>query len=918
MKPSRNPFCPQIPRSEKSTAVRALALGGMILMAHAASAASFYWDADTATALNQNGDGNWNTTGNTWTAASGDNINIPWANGAGNTVFIGNAAGAGYSNAAAPGTITLTEPVTAFAISMSSGQTGSYVINGEGANILTLAGVGAYLGNNNGGTTLTVNAPIAGTNGLKKNNTGRVIIGGTGTYTGVTDITSGILQFSKQASLYNNTPAEWTAANIKVASGSTMALNIGGTEEFTTADFAALALLGGAADGFRTGSFIGIDTTNASGGLLTYSDVIANPNGGANNLGLTKLGTGTLTLTAANTYTGGTQLFGGTIGIGNPTALGPGQITTNNEVGLFAEGSDRTISNNIFMSSTGTSVLTASGTNNLTLNGTITASGSRTISTTIPTGAMLTINGNVYFSNSSTQTTTFKFGNALAAGSKGTVLVNGVLHNNSGTDTMASNLIVSGGGTAIINSTSAYTGTTLVENGSTVLQIGNGGTTGTPGTGTITMNTSATLSINRSDVYTLTNLIAGSTTGTFRQAGAGTTILPTANTYAGPTNITGGILQIGNGSSLGTTAGITSILSSGGGSLALSGDITVAENIKISARNTGDHLINTSGENSLTGTLTWDSGGTAYGIRSDAGKLTLGGPLSPALGSKTLLLHGDGNIEYTGVIGDTATGILSITKEGLGTATLTNTNTYTGTTTVNVGTLVLNSSSTLADTATLNISKTTGGVLNLPNAGTDIVGTLIINGVTMPDHIYDSTNSGGAITGAGKIQVGAGVPVTPYESWITTNYPGIPLEDRDPLDDPDHDGVSNLIEFALNGNPTSFANTGAIAAWIQDASAPTGKELTLIVAVRDGTTFTAGANGVQTATVDGITYTVEGSLNLGFPSSAISVTGPSDDGPLASSLPTLLNTPWEYHTFKLDASEGLAGKGFLRLKVSRP
>ncbi len=923
MKPSRNPFCPQIARPGKSTA-RALALGGMVLAAHTASAANFYWDADAVTALNQSGDGNWNTTGTNWTALPGDNTNIAWANGSGNTAFIGNAAGTGYSNASAPGAITLTEPITLLSLSMSSGQTGSYVINGTGANTLTLAGTGPSIGNNNGTATLTINAEVTGTGGLKKINSGRVIIGGAGTYTGVTAVTAGTLQMGKQISLYNNNTGSWTAANIVVNSNTTLAFSVGGTGEFTSNDIATLSGLGSNGvdggdplddDGFKNGSAIGFDTTNAAGGVFIHSSVIANPNGGANNLRVTKLGTNTLTLTAANTYSGDTLLIGGTIGIGNTAALGTGQLTLNNAVGISADGADQVIANNIFMSSTGSSVLTVSGTHNLTLNGNISASGSRRIATTIPSGAMLTITGNVYFAENNTDVRTFTFGGATATGSPGTVLVNGVLANNAGLNTTASNLAVSGSGTVILAGPNTYTGTTTITNTNTVLQIGNGGTTGNISAGNVTVTTGA-LAFNRSDAITVANTISG--TGLVRQIGSGTTTLSGPNTYSGSTAVNAGILQISNPTALGTTAGTTNIQSAGGGALALTGGIAVAENITISARNTGDHLINTSGDNSLTGTLTWGSGGTGYGVRSDAGKLTLGGPVSPLLGSKTLLLHGDGNIEFTGVIGDTASGILSITKEGLGTASLSNTNTYTGTTTINGGTLVLTSSSTLADTAALNINVATGGVLNLPNAGTDIVGSLIINGTTMPDNIYDSTNSGGAITGAGKIQVGAGIPVTPYENWITTNYPGIPLEDRDPLDDPDHDGVSNLIEFALNGDPTSATNVGAIARVIQDASAPAGKELTLVVAVRDGATFSSGANGVRTATVDGITYTVEGSLNLAFPASAISVTGPADDASLESGLPTLFNTPWEYHTFKLDASEGLTGKGFLRLKVTRP
>ena len=52
-----------------------------------------------------------------------------------------------------------------------------------------------------------------------------------------------------------------------------------------------------------------------------------------------------------------------------------------------------------------------------------------------------------------------------------------------------------------------------------------------------------------------------------------------------------------------------------------------------------------------------------------------------------------------------------------------------------------------------------------------------------------------------------------------------------------------------------------------------------------------------------------------FPDSAVSVGGASDTALAATGLPSFAATPWEYRTFKLDASEGLPGKGFLRVKT---
>ncbi len=118
---------------------------------------------------------------------------------------------------------------------------------------------------------------------------------------------------------------------IAVLSGGTLAVAAGGPGEFTNATSGANSIGGllsgvgrnGVPVGFASGAAIGIDTTDAIGGL-TYSGLIANPNGGANVLGLLKLGSGALTLTAANNYTGGTTINGGTIALSGAGRLGSG------------------------------------------------------------------------------------------------------------------------------------------------------------------------------------------------------------------------------------------------------------------------------------------------------------------------------------------------------------------------------------------------------------------------------------------------------------------------------------------------------------------------------------------------------------------------------------------------------------------
>ena len=90
---------------------------------------------------------------------------------------------------------------------------------------------------------------------------------------------------------------------------------MGGTGEFTSADLNTLLALGTPTGGFASGSVVGLDTTNTIGGNFTYSTAIANPNGGSNILGLTKLGSNSLTLGGASTYTGSTIINAGTLRI---------------------------------------------------------------------------------------------------------------------------------------------------------------------------------------------------------------------------------------------------------------------------------------------------------------------------------------------------------------------------------------------------------------------------------------------------------------------------------------------------------------------------------------------------------------------------------------------------------------------------
>ena len=276
----------------------------------------------------------------------------------------------------------------------------------------------------------------------------------------------------------------------------------------------------------------------------------------------------------------------------------------------------------------------------------------------------------------------------------------------------------SGGGTATLTGNNSYSGGTDIDN-TTTLQIGNGGTTGTIGSGAI--NNSGTLTINRSDAYTLANDISG--TGSLRQIGAGTTTLTGNNTYSGPTVISAGTLQIGNGGNSGTL---------GSGTLTNNGVLLVnrsgilALNMRIEG--SGSIALDGGGTTTLGGTNTFSGG-----IQVAAGS-TLAIADIAALGSGPIVLVGSSTVPaYFKINGsnsianpisvqgdpvfDIAPGaIVSISNamidgispgdvvvQGGGTLALLAANTYTGPTTISAGsTLALADAGSIAKSSSVS------------------------------------------------------------------------------------------------------------------------------------------------------------------------------------------------------------------------
>jgi hypothetical protein len=92
--------------------------------------------------------------------------------------------------------------------------------------------------------------------------------------------------------------------------------------------------------------------------------------------------------------------------------------------------------------------------------------------------------------------------------------------------------------------------------------------------------------------------------------------------------------------------------------------------------------------------------------------------------------------------------------------------TYTGNTTVNGGTLVL-AQATLATNSTVSLSN--GAKLQLDFAITNRIGALIVNGVTQPGGIYNSSTAPSFITGSGSLQVPSSVATNPTNITVILN-----------------------------------------------------------------------------------------------------------------------------------------------------
>jgi len=387
---------------------------------------------------------------------------------------------------------------------------------------------------------------------------------------------------------------------------------------------------------------------------LTIGGTISGTNG------VTYVGPGSFTLTTNNTYAGGTLISGATVFLANFTAnvsgFGSGPVTL--DQGTMTLSSDNNNPpapfSNVFSwnlvvpaNSTGTlngdgrcfltGTLTGGGTLNYyspyvrmeqdgdwsAFTGRINASGSDfryNNANGLPLAA-LNLNGNTGYSlggsliigEISGTASAYLNSTAWTVGGRNTdATFAGVISGNS--------IAKIGTGTWTLSGANTYAGTTTISGGT--LQIGNGGNSGTLGSGNVTDN--AALVFNRFDPVAVSNLIGGS--GSLTQAGAGVLTLSAANTYSGATFVTAGTLALTNSASI---ASSTNINLANGALFDVSGTTSHAMTLS------GGKTI--SGDGAVNGSFTVASGATLAPGNHDLGALSFSNALTLNPGSRTLL-----------------------------------------------------------------------------------------------------------------------------------------------------------------------------------------------------------------------------------------------------------------------------------------
>ena len=215
----------------------------------------------------------------------------------------------------------------------------------------------------------------------------------------------------------------------------------------------------------------------------------------------------------------------------------------------------------------------------------------------------------------------------------------------------------------------------------------------------------------------------GSTNGTFSKSGLGTLTLPVANLFSGGATLAGGRLALGHNQALGTGE---FLVDQSGVEIEALVPLTLGQDVRLSGSPTlvGNQPITISG-------VTRVSGGNRAFYPSNTGGLTLNRvelSTSPSNNAYRMVIYGTSPVVVNGPIVD---GTNATYPNGIpgghfrmsnpSTVTFRGTNTYTGPTWLEAGTLIMETTNSLPSNGDLRLN---GGTLRLAGAGTYRVGNL--------------------------------------------------------------------------------------------------------------------------------------------------------------------------------------------------
>ncbi|MEQ1749357.1 MAG: autotransporter-associated beta strand repeat-containing protein, partial [Prosthecobacter sp.] len=525
------------------------------------------------------------------------------------------------------------------------------------------------------------------------------------------NITGDITAVSGNASTLKFNHATATTAMAFTLTGTLNVANGGilRNQNATTAINGGTLTAGGTANGTADSLYI---WNNAN--TMTIASVIANNGGDLVNL--VKAGASEVVLTGANTYGGSTSVADGRLTVGNGGTIGA--INTSGNIELYGNsGVDNTGS------------LRWNRSDAVTLTGNITgAAGNDALRYAFQKlgAGIMTLTPSV--------ANTYTGGTLITAGS------------------------IQAGNSQALSANSRYelantAGVTLNLNGfsNTARALSGGGTTGgnvSLGAGVLTLNS---LPI---DAFSYGGVISG--TGGLVKNGEGTQVLTANQTFTGPLSVNNGILRTAslattavtvNGGTLFAALPSASVTVNGTGAAVLNAGVSLPGNASVSLNGNG--------------ALFQVNNGSSYTLGAFVSAANSRLALEAGASNTTLTFNDTGSLNLNGVIGmssPSGTGVGNVVKAGSASWALSGGNAYTGSTSINAGSVQIAGGATvevLPDRTAVSLAS--GTILDL-NGRAEMIGSLgglgsvsLGSGVLTTGRNGISSSFGGVLSGGGAL-----------------------------------------------------------------------------------------------------------------------------------------------------------------------